>query len=181
MLIITGLPCTGKTTLAKELAAKFKLPMISKDVIKESLFDSLGWGERQWSQKIGKATYPIMYKQCEEELKNKRSFIIESNFNPKFDDKVMQGFANLYNPYFIVIKCICDGEILFDRFKERARSGNRHPGHVDESNHDEFRDVLLNGDMKSLNIDASFFEIDTSDFKSINLQDIYDEIKKSLV
>ena len=44
LLVVTGLPCTGKTTLGKYLASQLKLPFIHKDGIKETLFDLLGLG-----------------------------------------------------------------------------------------------------------------------------------------
>jgi shikimate kinase len=38
MIIVTGAPGAGKTTLSKNLAGKFNLPVINKDEIKELLF-----------------------------------------------------------------------------------------------------------------------------------------------
>ncbi|WP_425432548.1 AAA family ATPase [Hydrococcus rivularis] len=42
LILISGLPCTGKTTLARKIAQKLQLPLVCRDDIKESLFDSLG-------------------------------------------------------------------------------------------------------------------------------------------
>jgi adenylate kinase family enzyme len=39
LIIITGLPGTGKTTLARDLAKRYGLPLLSKDTIKERLMD----------------------------------------------------------------------------------------------------------------------------------------------
>jgi adenylate kinase family enzyme len=61
MILISGLPCTGKTTLARKIAQKFRLPLISRDDIKESLFDSLGWHDREWSKQLGVASYQLLY------------------------------------------------------------------------------------------------------------------------
>ncbi|MFZ4462043.1 MAG: AAA family ATPase [Patescibacteria group bacterium] len=41
LIIITGLPCTGKTTLGRKLAEELRLPFVSKDDFKELLFDDL--------------------------------------------------------------------------------------------------------------------------------------------
>ena len=35
LIIVSGLPATGKTTISKELAKEFSLPSIGKDTIKE--------------------------------------------------------------------------------------------------------------------------------------------------
>ena len=40
LILVNGLPGSGKTTLARELAAALELPLFSKDAFKESLWDS---------------------------------------------------------------------------------------------------------------------------------------------
>ena len=41
--------------------AKLHLPLVSKDVIKEALFDALGTGDLEWSQELGRAAHRVMY------------------------------------------------------------------------------------------------------------------------
>lgn len=48
MVIITGAPDTGKTTLSKNLTKKLNLPVINKDEIKDLLFDDLGIKDNEW-------------------------------------------------------------------------------------------------------------------------------------
>ena len=40
--VLSGLPASGKTTVARPLAAALSLPLLDKDGILESLFESLG-------------------------------------------------------------------------------------------------------------------------------------------
>lgn len=46
VILVNGLPATGKTTLARRIATDLRLPLLAKDAIKETLFDTLGWSDR---------------------------------------------------------------------------------------------------------------------------------------
>ncbi len=52
LVLVTGAPGSGKTTLAMPLARHLGLPLITKDTIKEALFDTLGTGDHTWSQRL---------------------------------------------------------------------------------------------------------------------------------
>ena len=44
-IVVSGLPASGKSTLARALAAALDLPLLDKDVFLEALFDSEGIGD----------------------------------------------------------------------------------------------------------------------------------------
>ena len=178
ILIISGLPCTGKTTLGREFASKLNLPFISKDDIKESLFDSLGYEDREWSKKLDIATYSILYYYIEAQLKAGRSFIVESNFHPQFDTQAFKKLQKNYSIKSILIQCECEGQVLFERFVMRSNSGERHIGHRDHLNVDEFKEKLLSGKLDLMDIDAKVFKINTTDLNNINLDDVHKYFEK---
>ncbi|MCD4704502.1 ATP-binding protein [bacterium] len=180
LIIISGLPCTGKTTLSKKIADKFKLPLINKDSIKESLFDSLGFKDREWSKKIGIASYKTLYQIIELLLQTKQSFIVESNFKPEFDNQKFQNLQNKYKFETLQIICETKGKILLERFQKRSESGERHPGHVDHLNYDEFKKILLSEEYEALDIDSKILNINTTDFNKIDYDSIFKIIKSKL-
>ena len=47
LIIVTGAPGTGKTTLALDLSRRLGLPVLSRDDLKERLFDRIGWKDRR--------------------------------------------------------------------------------------------------------------------------------------
>ena len=61
IVIVTGRPAAGKSTLAKRLSQELMLPLVSKDDIREELFDRLGWKDRKWAQDLGKASIDMMF------------------------------------------------------------------------------------------------------------------------
>src|SRR5690242_4560751 len=54
-IIVTGLPASGKTTIGHLVAAAMNLPMLDKDEILESLFNSRGIGNAAWRKELSRA------------------------------------------------------------------------------------------------------------------------------
>lgn len=177
LIIITGFPGTGKTTLGKKISQEFHIPFICKDDFKEILFDVLGCKDRDWSKKIGMVSYDILYHITEENLKAHKSLIIETNFDPKFANKKFLEFKEKYDFLPFQIRCIANGEILFERFKNRANSIERHPGHVDNTNLEEWELLIKKGKIEAIEIGGNILDIETTDFESIDYKKLFDIIK----
>jgi predicted kinase len=178
LIIISGPSCTGKTTLAKKISTKFSIPFITKDSLKESLFDDLSWNNREWSKKVGFASYNIIHYFLDSILSVGYPFIIESNFKPEFETKPILDLITKYHYRPIQVMCQCDGKILFDRFKKRAESGLRHPGHCDTTNYNEFKDLLLKGKSEPMDIGGEIVVFDSTDLNNLNYENVFDKIQQ---
>ena len=177
VVIISGAPATGKTTLGRRLAAELRLPFIGKDDIKETLFETLGWSDRAWSRKLGGATYELLYHLFEVELRVGRSFVAESNFRPNSDGARWQALQRRYGFKAFQVLCATDREALLERYHRRTISGERHPGHVDHMVLDEMRANLDLAEFGALPLDGSVVEIDTTDFASVDYAGLLAEVK----
>lgn len=175
VIIVSGPPASGKSTLAQEFARELKLPMLYKDGIKETLFDTLGWGNREWSKKLGVATYHLLYYFLEAQLAAGQSLIVESNFGVAATAE----FRCLQEKYpfrpFQVL-CRAEGSVLVERYA--ARAGQRHPGHVDLVALDEIKPVLLKGYLEPLEIGGEMVEVDTTDFSKIDTAGLVARLKE---
>ncbi|QBD81854.1 ATP-binding protein [Ktedonosporobacter rubrisoli] len=174
LILITGLPASGKTTLAKHIAAEFHFPLITKDGIKELLFDQLGWKDRAWSRQLSSVTYALLFHFIELQLSAGQPVIAESNF-ARTDEFL--ALKRRYAFEIFQIKCFADGLTLFQRFKERAEAGIRHPGHVDQQTYEELKPLLLRGKDEPLNIGGTYYEIDTTDFLAIDYKKLFAAIR----
>jgi predicted kinase len=178
LIIVSGPSCSGKSTLAKKISDKFQLPLITKDSIKELIFDNLGWSDREWSKKVGGASNKLLVYFLDAMLISNKPIIIESNFKKEFDTKPILDKLSKFGYLSLQIMCQCEGQTLFERFKKRSESGERHPGHNDSKNYDEFKEVLLRGKIESLGIGGGIITFDTTNFDNLDFDRIYTKIQQ---
>jgi predicted kinase len=180
IIIVTGRPAAGKSTFAKWLSQELKFPLVSKDSIREELFDRLGWKDRKWAQELGIASVDMMFYFAQAELEVGHSIIMDNFFYPPVSNPRFQVLKEKYHAESIQIVCDSDRETLFQRFKARADSGDRHPGHGD---HDVLEELYVNlADHSSpiLEIGGSVIEVNTTDFTKVDYQEILKQVKSSL-
>ena len=87
-VIVNGPPGSGKSTLAGSLARTLSLPLFSKDAVKETLLDHLGYADRAESRRIGAASGEVLWTllgQCSGPA------IVESWLAPSTRDIVREG------------------------------------------------------------------------------------------
>jgi len=68
LIVVTGLPATGKSTLARELARLLQAPLVGKDMIKEPLLDVLGADDERHSRLLSTASFAILFSLARELL-----------------------------------------------------------------------------------------------------------------
>jgi predicted kinase len=153
VVVVAGPPAAGKTTIARELAARLRLPPIAKDTIKEALFDGLGAGDLAWSQRLGEATYLAVLALAEESAAVGASFVLEANFVRGREARLAALPAR-----FVQVHCSAPLEVLIERYASRER----HPGHVDAQRIDALREAVETGRHEPLELSGDTIPVDTS-------------------
>lgn len=128
-ILVTGIPASGKSTMARFLAERLSLPMFSKDHIKEILFDEVGFQSREEKVKLGIASMKIMYDTAEQMMKCGQPFVLENNFETISKDGLF-ALLERYSYQAITVRMTGDYEKIYERFIERNQSEERHRGHV---------------------------------------------------
>lgn len=180
VVIISGHPCSGKTTLGLRLGRELNLAFIHKDGIKELLFDRLGWKDREWSRLLSLASYDLMDYFLRVELTCGHSMIMESNFLADRDSPRFQRLMVEYPFQPVQVLCQAGGEVLLQRFQARMQSGERHPGHLDGLLVDELHDRLLQGELPALDLPGPRFEVDTTDFNAIDYANLIADLRSKI-
>lgn len=124
IVLVSGAPGTGKTTLALPLSEALGFPLLSKDHIKETLHDALEApeGDLASSRRLGAASMELIWAlaaRCPEA-------ILEANFHPRHPatrPRLEALAANVVEVY-----CRCPPEEAARRYADRAPS--THPVHV---------------------------------------------------
>jgi catechol 2,3-dioxygenase-like lactoylglutathione lyase family enzyme/predicted kinase len=176
LIIVSGPPASGKTALARRLAADLRLPLLSRDDFKERLFDTLGttWPtataepnrdttDRAWSRRLGAASYELLWGALEIHLAAGVATIVESNFPGGRASARFQALAARHPFVARQVNCVADGATLLRRHRERAASGERHPGHGDDLD-DALHAVFRRGRLDPLDLPGATIEVDTTDF-----------------
>lgn len=180
IIIISGAPATGKTTLGKKLSAKYNIPFISKDALKERIFDNLGWSDKAWSLKVSAASHRIMDYFIAEELKAGHSVIVESNFKQHIDSGRFHKFQTEFGCELVQIFCWAEGEVIFKRFMDRIGTTKRHAGQVEAISADEIRRGFIESGGRDTPLDIErTIELNTTDFNTIKYEPIYRAIKEA--
>ena len=175
LIIINGLPATGKTTLAEKLAESLKLPIFKKDDIKEALADDLNKTKLKDSYELGSISR-ILLNYLVKQLGNTQNYIIDSNFSPGSETDEFIDIIKGLNTIEIFLKA--DGKILFDRFSHRMK--NRHRIHLEHHiGLDSFKDTINQGMLKPLN-EGLLIEVDTTDFSLVDYNKIISQVSSYL-
>ncbi|MDE6977224.1 MAG: ATP-binding protein [Lachnospiraceae bacterium] len=192
-ILVTGIPAAGKSTMAEAVSERLKLPVISKDTVKELLFDNVGFHSREKKVNLGIASMEIMYYVARQLMKTGQPFILENNFEYSSES----GMKNLLEDYpypVLTITLTGDYRVIYRRFLERESSPDRHRGHVvndcypeKKVNHlkplkaktisyEDFACGIEKRGFDAFRVGERQIKVDTTDFSKIDMEKLFSQI-----
>lgn len=193
VIVLTGMPATGKSTICKALAAHFGYPVVEKDGIKEALFDTLGFTCYAEKRALDHAANAVVIHLVEQILKTGGSVIVDNNFDD-ISGKRFTALLEQYGP-----KCACvflhgDLDVLHQRYTLRDNAHARHLGHVLQEHYpprpedslyytmtrDEFYEKFMKRGMDAFACPGGRLEVDTTDFAKVYPAQIVEQVQKLL-
>jgi predicted kinase len=126
IVLVSGPPGAGKTTLATGLAPLLGVPLIAKDLIKETLWDALEPpdGDLEWSRRLGAASMELLWALAGQAP----AALLEANFRPHSSDERTRIAA--LSARVVEIYCSCPPELASRRYAQRAADPSHHRAHV---------------------------------------------------
>ena len=160
LIVVTGPPASGKTTVARVIARELRLPSISKDTLKETLFEEIGWDD-ELEPKFERAALALLFAVVEAQLEVGVSVVAESNFDSDSDVEPFRQLASEHDARILQLHLERPKELLLARFAERAASGRRHSAHRDHPRDiDEVRARLEAGDWDPLDLPGELLQFE---------------------
>lgn len=179
LIIVSGPPCAGKTTLARHLAARLGLALMTKDTIKETLFASLGWSDPAWSAKLSAASMQVLFRFAEAQIAAHRSCIIEANFDAHLAGPTLLDLRGRHPFRPIQLQLRTEASVLAERLRRRAHGRQRHPGHLDQDRFAAIDRITIRERLDTIEIGGELIELDTSDFGEVDFEALLARIIQS--
>lgn len=161
LVIVSGSPASGKSSLAEDIADELCFPLLSRDDIKEALMDVFPVTNLEESHIAGAAAFKAMYQVLGSMLKVGASVVLESTFEKGRSEGDLESFFNRCRP--MQVSCQANADVLKERLAERIRSRSRHPGHQDDAAHDEVEEAMARGDYDPLDLSIPLAMVDTNE------------------
>ena len=192
LILIAGLPASGKSGFAAYAGEQLGIPVLAKDELKEILFDDVGFQSRKGKVALGNASMDLMYYMAELLLKNGQSVILDNNF----EASSLPGLRRLMEKYPChPVTVRFDGEVsaIYRRFVARDHDPNRHRGHIVNTRYpetvrepyvpiscEEFEEKFRKRGMMDFYAGGTLLTVDVTTFEHYSKEELLARLREAL-
>lgn len=193
IIIIAGMPASGKSTVAAKISKAFGYPILEKDAIKEELFDTIGFTNYSEKRRHDVAATAVLLRCTDALLQGGSSFICVNNFRPEVQTR-LQEIIHKHHCRCVTVFFGGDADMFYQRYVERDQKHLRHLGHVLQDYYppregdsldytmtrQEFAEKFEQLGMADFRIDGPRIEVDATYPERIDVDALIQNIKTAL-
>ena len=194
LIVIAGMPASGKSTYAKKLSRAVGYPIIEKDNIKEELFDTIGFNCYAEKPRHDVAATAVLLRVADDILSCGQSLIMVNNFRDDAKD-ALEKLIGKYDCRCVIVFFGGDSDVFYRRYVERDNAHARHRGHALQDHYppwpgdnleyemtrEEFREKFEMLGMDKLQIEGGArITVDATDPASIDVEELNERIIRAL-
>ena len=129
VVVISGAPGSGKTTLGWELSRALHVPLVSRDDIKTGLHVTHRSDDPAEVWRFSDAAFELFFAIATEYVKAGVSIVVEAAYHAGRSEPALAALGEFGTPVHIHVTT--PREVSLRRYRERAEAGQRHPAHND--------------------------------------------------
>ncbi|MEE8403036.1 MAG: AAA family ATPase [Candidatus Hydrothermarchaeaceae archaeon] len=119
LVLVCGLPATGKSTVARNIARKLKAAVLRTDIIRKQLFEM-----PTYTSEEKKLVYKAMFLVVEYLLRSDRNVVLDGTFYKRSLRHQVYDISKRTGAKLVVIECKAPGDSIKRRMDRRARRKN---------------------------------------------------------
>lgn len=193
IIIIAGMPASGKSTVAEKISEAFGYPILEKDAIKEELFDVIGFTNYAEKRRHDVAATAVLLRCTDALLRGGSSLICVNNFRPEVQSQ-LQEIIDRNQCGCVTVFFGGDADEFYKRYVERDRKHLRHLGHVLQEHYppregdsldytmtrQEFAEKFEQLGMADFHISGPRIDVDATNPEFIDVEKLIEDIRNAL-
>jgi chloramphenicol phosphotransferase-like protein len=189
LIIFTGAPASGKSSLAEYIGEKMDIDVVSKDGFKIALFEKYGFNSHKEKKRLSIKGEQQLHQSIQKYVDKGIDLIVDNNFKNYNDVRKIIIESNK-SVGIKCINCVADYSELANRYNERIKSGNRHRALYTLNKYpvvegiSEFHKPITEDDVKRIQecvkestYGKDVLEVNTTNIK-VDFQKICDQVEK---
>jgi len=175
IILICGYCAAGKSTFARRLSQELNIPYFEQDTIDETICDGFGRESKVYKMGSENVAYDIILHIAERFMQTGKPCILESIFGLKRIDEIKKLFEK-YNYECLLFVFKGDPEVMFDRYVERDKSGERHWIH-NPAHRGWFMNEMPKEKLEEAEVEQKII-VDTTSFEKVDYEALFAAAKK---